>query len=77
MNEEISVFECNLCFHSWDDYESNRQYRLRRCCVCHAYICKTCFSNKDNKQKCIRCFHGNTPKSDNKCINSLCSKKNN
>jgi len=56
MHGEISVFECNLCYYSWDEYESNRQYRLKKCCVCHAYICKTCFFNKNNKQKCIRCL---------------------
>ena len=71
MNDDISVFECNRCFHSWDDYESNRQYRLKKCCVCHMYICKTCFFNKNNKQKCFRCFHGNTSKCDNKCINKF------
>ena len=33
---------------------------------------KTCFYNKDNKQKCFSCHLGNTPRSKNKCIiNSL------
>ena len=49
--EEISIFKCNFCFREWDEFESQRQYRLRKCCVCHDEICKTCFYNKDNKQK--------------------------
>lgn len=70
--EEISIFKCNFCFHEWDEFESHRQYRLRKCCVCHDEICKTCFYNKDNKQKCFSCHLGNTPRSKNKCIiNSL------
>ena len=43
MNEEISVFKCYRCFREYDDYESNRKFRLRKCSVCHAEICKTCF----------------------------------
>ena len=70
--EEISIFKCNFCFREWDEFESQRQYRLRKCCVCHDEICKTCFYNKDNKQKCFSCHLGNTPRSKNKCIiNSL------
>ena len=66
--EEISIFKCNFCFREWDEFESQRQYRLRKCCVCHDEICKTCFYNKDNKQKCFSCQLGNTPRSKNKCI---------
>ena len=64
--EEISIFKCNFCFREWDEFESQRQYRLRKCCVCHDEICKTCFYN--NKQKCFSCKLGNTPRFDNKCI---------
>ena len=70
--EEISIFKCNFCFREWDEYESQRKFRLRKCCVCHDEICKTCFYNKDNKQKCFSCKMENTPRSKNKCIqNSL------
>ena len=75
--EEISIFKCNFCFREWDEYESQIQYRLKKCCVCHNKICKTCFYNKDNKQKCFSCHLGNTPRSKNKCIqNSLNYGKN-
>ena len=47
---------------------TKRKFRLRKCCVCHDEICKTCFYNKDNKQKCFSCELGNTPRSKNKCI---------
>ena len=60
--EEISIFKCNFCFREWDEFESQRQYRLRKCCVCHDEICKTCFYNKDNKQKCFSCAWDKTPK---------------
>ena len=60
--DEISIFVCNLCFEEWDGYENFRKYRLKKCCVCHDEICKTCFFNKDNKQKCFSCTWGKTPK---------------
>jgi len=55
--EEISIFKCNLCFHEWDEYESNRKYRLKKCVICKEEICKTCFNNKNNCQKCFKCFY--------------------
>lgn len=67
MEEEISVFKCHRCFREWDEYESNRKFRLRKCSVCHAEICKTCFYNAKNKQHCFRCSD-KCPKSDNMCL---------
>jgi len=70
--EEISIVKCFLCFREFDEYKSHVKFRTRKCCVCHKLICKTCFFNKDNKQKCFSCFNGNTLRRDNKCIkNSL------
>ena len=70
MNEEISVFVCYRCFREWDEYESNRKFRLHKCSVCHAEICKTCFFDVKNKQHCFNCFISKCPKSDNKCLTS-------
>ena len=67
MEEEIAVFKCHRCFREWDEYESNRKFRLRKCTVCHAEICKTCFSDVKNKQHCFKCSYG-CPKDDNKCL---------
>ena len=67
MDCDISVFKCHRCFREWDEYESNRKFRLRKCSVCHAEICKTCFYNVENKQHCFKCSYG-CPKSDNKCV---------
>ena len=52
---EISVFECNVCGKSWDDYECERKLRLKKCSICHFEICKTCFYNSKNKQHCSSC----------------------
>ena len=57
MNEDRTIFKCYFCFREWDEYESNRKYRLRKCCMCHDEICKTCFYNKENKQKCFQCIY--------------------
>ena len=27
--EEISIFKCNFCFREWDEYESQRKFRLK------------------------------------------------
>ena len=35
MDCEIAVFKCHRCFREWDEYESNRKFRLRKCSVCH------------------------------------------
>ena len=71
---EISVFNCNVCNKSWDDYECERKIRLKKCSICHSEICKTCFYSPKNKQHCsscsvyISCF-GKVPKEKNKCVN--------
>ena len=70
---EISVFECKKCYKSWDDYESERKLRLKKCSICHNEICKTCFYNPKNKQHCNSCFFdiskfGKVPKEKNKCL---------
>ena len=65
---EISVFECNKCGKSWDDYECYRKLRLKKCSICHAEICKICFYNPKNKQHCHSCSLGKVPKEQNKCI---------
>ena len=64
----ISVFKCHMCFREYDDYESNRKFRLKKCSVCHAEICKTCFFDVKNKQHCFNCFISKCPKSDNMCL---------
>ena len=28
--EEISIFKCNFCFREWDEYESQRKFRLKK-----------------------------------------------
>ncbi len=33
MNKDITIFKCYFCFREWDEYESNRKYRLRKCCM--------------------------------------------
>jgi hypothetical protein len=30
---EISVFNCNVCNKSWDDYECERKIRLKKCSI--------------------------------------------
>ena len=35
MDCDICVFKCHRCFRQWDEYESNRKFRLRKCSVCH------------------------------------------
>ena len=72
MEEEISIVKCFLCFREFDEYKSQVKFRVKKCCVCHNPICKTCFFNKDNKQKCFSCFYGNTPRCNNKCIKISC-----
>lgn len=59
---EISIFECNICNRSWDDYECNRKLRLRKCSICHASICKSCFFDAENKQHCRSCQLKYVPK---------------
>jgi hypothetical protein len=71
---EISVFECHLCDKSWDDYEDFRKYRMRKCCICHAEMCRKCFFSVDNpKHHCRSCqndirFRGKVPREKNEAI---------
>ena len=67
-SETISVFKCYRCFREWDDYETDRKFRLRKCSVCHLEICKSCFYNPMSKQHCFKCSLDKPPKRDNKCI---------
>ena len=70
---EISIFNCNVCCKSWDDYECDRKLRLKKCSICHSEICKPCFYNPKNKQHCGLCtfdisYFGKVSKEKNKCI---------
>lgn len=64
----ITVSKCHRCFREWDIYESDIKYQLRKCSVCHATMCKSCFYTPNSKQHCLSCWLNNTPKKDNKCV---------
>ena len=70
---EISIFECKKCNKSWDDYECDRNRKLRKCSICHNAICIACFNDRRNKQHCHSCFFdisnfGKVSKKKNKCL---------
>ena len=53
--EEINIFKCNFCFRQWNEYESQRKFKLRNFMYVMMKYVKHFFYNKYNRQKCFSC----------------------